>query len=139
MTKEEIISKIQNGLKQLSIENSIPFNRVAVRITLKVSPIAIMSPTGVNCLLMDDNVLVKKDEKVVPVSLEKLFGLKPMEALFVSGKLCTLLKNLSSKNKIDQKSANARIYTASEDFTPLIHLFNLDESVCSVSIDDLGS
>lgn len=135
LTIEEIILKIQTGLKECSEKNNI--SRTDIQINIRKGN-DLMG--NIVLILMKANDAVKDENgKDVKVKTGELFKLNGAESLFVSGYLKKALATLATKNNIDIKSVNARIFTKEESFYPSIYLQDGLKIVKEITVNELIS
>jgi len=129
MEASEIIKKIQQALEKCSLDSSIDKRDIRVKIVIDKGFIA----NDVKCSLLN------KTDFVYDIELRNLLGLNPLQAKLVSNYLSGTLKKLSEKNNIPDKDINARIYTKSDDYLPLVYLYNQGKAIKPITVEELTS
>jgi len=129
MEASEIIKKIQQALEKCSLDSSIDKRDIRVKIVIDKGFIA----NDVKCSLLN------KTDFVYDIELRNLLGLNPLQAKLVSNYLSGTLKKLAEKNNIPDKDINARIYTKSDDYLPLVYLYNQGKAIKPITVEELTS
>ena len=101
MDSGTIILKIEKGLQACGLQNGIEEGNVRFRL---------IGTKDLNCYLYDGNKPFATDGKATKVDIKKAFGLSTLENLFVEPYLKKTLKELATKNNLDQDSVSAFIY-----------------------------
>ena len=140
MTKEEIISKIQKGLKDCSEKYNIAPKDIRVKISKEISIGRMGKSETIKSFVMSNNAVIKDTEgKDTQIAIKNLLQLNPMEEMFLNKYLKGAFTKLSLKNKIEEEGINARIFTTSLDFNPSIYLYKGEIAVTPITVEDLTS
>lgn len=81
--------------------------------------------------------IMNKGDVIQETNLATALNLNTMVAFMVGNKLSAIMDSLVSKYQIPPSEINVRIYTKSEDCTPLLYLFDGSEAKEKIDLDNL--
>lgn len=128
-SKEEIIAKIQSGLKACYAQNI--GDRMLMNVKISISRGLIPALDSAKCEWMEGS------RKVGAIKIPDLFNVNPIEGKLVSGYLCKTLKSLAAKEKIQEAQISAKMYSHRDDYYPSVNLFNGDNLVREITVEEL--
>ncbi len=138
MTPEEVIERIQFGLKECSATYGIEPKDIRVKISKEVVKGRMGESISIKCYVMEnEKCITHLDGKNVVLNLKDLLGINPMVSMLLDGFLKKSFTKLANKNKIKEDNINARIFTTSLNFYPSIYLYKGDIAVNPITVSDL--
>jgi len=148
MDKDQIIAKIQEGLKQCCTMYNIEPSKIRVKMTKTGGAFG-----GINCHLMsgtkmltkegafeDFNEVTLKENKYQEIKISALLNLNPITAKIASSYLVSTIKKLADENKISHDKVNARLYILPADqqtFYPSVYLYENGKAIKAITMQEL--
>ena len=129
MGTADIITKIQLALKKSSEDSSIDKKDIRIKISITKG-------------FIKDDIrlsLMKNTDYLHDLDIKTLLGINALELIFVNTFLCKTLTNFSKELGVSEKDIDARIYTKSDDFTPLVYLYSANKPVRPITMEELMS
>lgn len=81
--------------------------------------------------------IMRKGEVLENVTLAQALNLNAFETFMANNKLEQIFERLSNVNSVPQERMNVRIYTESDDCSPLFYLFDGTEAKRSLSYNEI--
>jgi hypothetical protein len=129
MGTADIITKIQLALKKCSEESSI--DKKDIRIKLSITKGFIKDEVRLT--------LMKNTDYLHDLDIKPLLGINALEVMIVNTFLCNTLSKFSKELNVSEKDIDARIYTRSDDFTPLVYLYSDNNPIRPITMEELMS
>ena len=128
MNQQEIILKIQDALKECSLNSKIAYDKVGI--DLKMGK-------GFGVMKQLDCHLVNGEDKISELSINKLFNITPPIGIVVKNKLKEKLTSLANKNGVSPDRMKVRFYPIDESFRPAVQLYHDTHFLSKTSIETI--
>lgn len=129
MDTKEIIVKIQGALKKSSEESKI--DRNDIRIKLSVTKGFVKNDIRLT--------LMNKLNNIHDLDMKSLLSINMIQSALVNTFLSNTLLKLGSEIGAKDEDINARITTRTDDFYPVVYLFNGGKYIREITIEELVS
>lgn len=129
MDTKEIIVKIQGALKRSSEDSKI--DRNDIRIKLSVTKGFVKNDVRLT--------LMNKTNNIHDLDMKSLLSINMIQSALVNTFLSNTLLKLGSEIGAKDEDVNAKIATRTEDFYPVVYLFNGGKYIREITMEELIS
>jgi hypothetical protein len=128
METEEIISKIQSGLKKVTEESGLDKHKISIKLSISSGFMKSLKTT-----------LNQGDSELKKIDLGSTLGIAMLKMPMLNNYLLNTLSKMASSSSVKESDINARFITKTDDYYPSVYLYNKDILIREITVNELVS
>jgi len=128
METEEIISKIQSGLKKVTEENGLDKHKISIKLSIASGFMKSLKTT-----------LNQGDSELKKIDLGNTLGIAMLKMPILNNYLLNTLSKMAVSSSVKESDINARFITKTDDYYPSVYLYNKDVLIREITVNELVS
>lgn len=128
METEEIISKIQSGLKKVTEENGLDKHKISIKLSIGSGFIKSLKAT-----------LNQGESELKKIDLGNVLGIPMLKMPLLNNYLLNTLSKMAKSSGCSESEINARFITKTDNYYPSVYLYNKDNFIREVTVNELVS
>lgn len=128
METEEIISKIQSGLKKVTEENGLDKHKISIKLSIASGFMKSLKTT-----------LNQGETELKKIDLGNTLGIAMLKMPLLNNYLLNTLSKMASSSSVKESDINARFITKTDDYYPSVYLYNKDVLIREITVNELVS
>lgn len=128
METEEIISKIQSGLKKVTEESGLDKHEISIKLSIGSGFMKSLKAT-----------LNQGESELKKIDLGDVLGIPMLKMHLVNNYLLNTLSKMAKSSGCGESEINARFITKTDNYYPSVYLYNKDNFIREVTVSELVS
>lgn len=128
METEEIISKIQSGLKKVTEESGLDKHKISIRLSIASGFMKSLKST-----------MMLGESEVKKLDLGSVLGIPMLKMPLLNNYLLNTLSKMASSSGCTEADINARFITKTDNYYPSVFLYKKDVLIREITVNELVS